>query len=420
MSQAKRFWLSLVLVFGALRLADVANAVSGLWVVPAHLSPEALGAVPPLSAFGAFLALPMGAIAVVFSRQLCAYATAGDGLRARGLLRDALAAATLLFLAALGAAALALPWLRDTLRVERSWDVFLAVAYGLLSALVPLFTAALQALRRFGAIAASNLLSAPSRLVFLLFCLPALGLSGYFLGQIVAFLVLIAVACWAMRSLLFGPGRCPVLAWRDDARPIARYAGKVALSTLVGFIPVLAVSFVIRARLPGTESGAFYLVSRFSEIAAYCGNTVALVLFPFAVAARTRGESSARLHDGAFLATLLGGAALAALFWFLLPLLFPLIPGYAAYVPHARLAAYLTLVTACNVAVATHFSHAQARDDFRYLAYFIPLSLLSAAALWLFASGSLLRVLHILFACALAQLLCVGAERLLTHERIAP
>ncbi len=421
MTQAKGFWLSLLLVFCAMRLADALNAYIGLWVIPARLAQGALGAVLPLMSFGAFLAVPVGVLATVFSRQLCAYAAAGDAERARGLLRDALGATALVFLAAMAVATPCLPWLCGLLRVECSAAGYLAVAYGLTAAFAPLFLAALQALRRFGALASANLLAAPVRLAAMLLLLPGLGLSGYFLGQLASILTTIGVVCWALRGLLRGGAgrRGGAKAWRADLRPMARYAAKVALAAAVGAVPGLVCAFVVRVRLPDVESGAYYLLTRFSEIATYCGSTVSLVLFPFAVAARARGEDSAALRDGALAATLGGGLALAALFWFLLPWLFPLIPGYAAYVPFARLAAYLTLITACNVAAAAHFSHAQARDDFRYLLYYIPLSLGAAAALWAFGGGTLLRVLHLLLACALAQLAAVGAELLLTRKRNA-
>ncbi len=417
MTQAKRFWLSLLLVFGAMRLADALNAYVGLWLIPARLGQGALGAVLPLMSFGGFLAVPVGVLATVFSRQLCAYAAAGDAVRARGLLRDALGWAAAAFLAAMAVATPCLPWLCGLLRVECSAAGGLAVAYGLVAAFVPLFLAALQALQRFGALASANLLAAPVRLTAMLLLLPGLGLAGYFLGQLASIAATLGVVCWALRGLLRGGGGAGAAAWRADLRPMARYAAKVALAAAVGAVPGLVCAFVIRVRLPEVESGAYYLLTRFSEIATYCGGTVSLVLFPFAVSARARGEESAPLRNGALAATLGGGLALAALFWFLLPWLFPLIPGYAAYVPFARLAAYLTLITACNVAAAAHFSHAQARDDFRYLLYYIPLSLGAAGALWAFGGGSLLRVLHLLLACALAQLACVGAELLFTRKR---
>ena len=178
MSQTRRFWLSLLLVFAAMRLADALNAVTGLWVVPRGISGQTLGALLPLTQFGAVLALPVSVLTTVFARHLCAYAAAGDGPRARGLLRDALLATVVALLLALGLAALLLPWLCAALRVPHSPAGYLAVAYGLVAAFLPMVTAAAQALERFGALAAGSLLAAPARLGAMLLLLPLLGLSG--------------------------------------------------------------------------------------------------------------------------------------------------------------------------------------------------------------------------------------------------
>ena len=394
MSQAKQFWFSLLLVFGAQRLADLLNAYTGLWVIPSKLPQETLGAVMPLMSFGAFLALPVTIFATVFTRQLCTYATLGDGPKARGLLRDAFSATVLTFLAALLIATVCLPWVCDALRIEAHLAGYCAVVCGLLAAITPIFTAALQALRRFKAIALSGLLAAPTRLLVMLIALPTLGLVGYFLGQMALLAVTIAVACLALRSLLFGKGGDN--AWREDARRMAWYAAKVTLASVIAFLPAFLSSLLIRTRLPDLDS---------------------LVLFPFAAGAQAKGESSSPLRNGSMLAILFGGLLLATGFWFALPWLFTHIPGYTDYVPYARLAAYLTFITTCNLAAATHYTHAQARDDFRYLRYFIPLSLATMVALWLFVDGTLLRVLHLLFVCALAQLVCVGADLILTKTR---
>ena len=162
---------------------------------------------------------------------------------------------------------------------------------------------------------------------------------------------------------------------------------------------------------------ADYLISRFAEIATYCGTTVATVLFPFAVSAKTRGEGSAALRNGALLAILGGGAALAVALWLGLPWLFAHLPGYAPYISAAPLAGYLALTTTLNVACAGHFAHQQARDDFRYLFYMVPCAAFACAALVSLSDATLLRALHVLFACALLQAVCVAVDLLLRRAR---
>ena len=397
------------MLFCAMRLADILNAVTGLWVIPRGLDEGALGAVLPLMSFGALLALPASVLSTVFARHLCAYAAAGDGERLRGLLRDALGAALALLLVALGVASALMPWLCATLRVPHTPAGYLAVGYGLLAAFVPLATAALQALGRFGTLSLAALAAAPARLAAMVLFLPLLGLSGYFLGQAVPLLVNVAAAAIALRPLLFGKA---TRAWHFDLRPMARYALRVGLGAAVGALQGMAATFAIRHRLADDASAAYYLLSRFAEIATYCGGTLGAVLFPYAVAAHVRGEPSRGLRDGVFGAILLGGALLALALWLGLPWLFAYLPGYAPYVPYAPWAGYLTLAVTLNAASASHFAHANARDDFRYLRYVVPLSLLFAAAFLFLPCRTLAGMLHLLFAAAFAQFLCVGAEQL--------
>ncbi len=395
------------MLFGAMRLADALNAVTGLWVIPRGLDPGALGAVLPLMSFGAMLALPASVLATVFARHLCAYAAAGDGERLRGLLRDALGASLALLLAAQGVASALMPWLCATLRVPHTPAGYLAVGYGLLAAFVPLATAALQALGRFGTLSLASLAAAPVRLGAMVALLPTLGLSGYFLGQAAPLLTHAAAAALALRPLLRGRAS---RAWRADLRPMARYALWVAVGAGAGALQGMAATFAIRHRLTDDASAAYYLISRFAEIATYCGGTLGAVLFPYAVAARVRGEPSRGLRDGVLGALLGGGALLALALWAGLPWLFARLPGYAPYAPHAAWAGYLTLAVTLNAVSAGHFAHANARDDFRYLRYAVPLSLGFAAAFLLLPCRTLPGMLHLLFLAAAAQALCVAAD----------
>ncbi len=420
MSQTRRFWVCLLLVFGAMRLADALNAVTGLWVVPSRLPAQTLGALLPLTQFGAVLALPVSVLTTVFARHLGAYAAAGDAARVRALLRGTLAATGLALAAALAVATTCLPWLCDALRVAHSPAGYLAVAYGLIAAFLPMVTAAAQALERFGALAAGSLLAAPMRLGVMFMALPLLGLTGYFIGQLTPVLVTAGVTLWALRRLLArGAGAAlPASAvWREAWRPMARYAGKVALGIVAASLQTFVATLVIRTRLADDASAGYYILSRFAEIATYCGSTVAMVLFPYAVAAQTRGEGSATLRDGALAAILGGGLLLAGALWVCLPWFFPFIPGYAPYVGIAPLAAYLTVTTTLNVACAGHFAHQQARNDFRYLRYMLPCAALACLALTLCPIRTLPAILHLLFACALLQALCVAVDLWRSHGR---
>ncbi len=395
------------MVFLVLRLADVLNAVTGLWVVPQGLGGATLGAILPLTHFGAFFALPITILSTVFIRQLCTYVTAGDNLRARGLLRDVFGLTLLVLLLALGVAMACLPWICQWLHVPYTPAGYLAIGYGLLTAFVPIGLSALQATKRFGAIALGSAIAAPARLGVMLLILPLWGMSGYFLGQMTPLIITLAVTLWVLRPYLVGRGSCPVGAWRDDTRPMMRYAAWVALGAIAGAIQGLVFSFIIRHALSASDSAGYYLISRFAEIATYCGSTLWMVLFPFAVEAKAKGETSGNLRSGVLFAILLGGGLLALTFAFVLPPLFRLLPGYGEMLPYVPHAVYLTLITTVGMACGSHTQHATARNDFRYFRYTLPTAVVTTALLLLFPWTHLLQVLHLLALSAGVQLFCV-------------
>ncbi|MGN0886321.1 MAG: hypothetical protein ACI4RT_04905 [Candidatus Spyradenecus sp.] len=401
------YWRSTLIVFLAMRLGDAVNAVTGLWAIPRALGAERLGAVLPLLQFGAVLTLPMTVLCTVFTRSLCAYIVAGEQTKARGLLRDTLLLALLCLVLGLGALASGIvPPLCRCLNIPVSpATATLALISALLAALVPMTTAALQATKRFGAMALGSLLAAPLRLAAMLLCLPLLGLSGYFLGQSLPLLLTAAIALLALRPLLRrAPGSAlPFGLWFADLRPLARYTLWVALGALVAALQGAAVTFAIRHRLTADASAAYYLLSRFAELATYCGTTLALVLFPYAVEARERHEPSAPLLRRTALLLFGGGVLLSAALFVALPPLFRLLPTYAPYAPFAPWGTYLALTTTLNALSTLHFSHAMARNDFRWLAIAAPAALVTAALFLLSPTLSLPGALHRLFAVALIQ-----------------
>lgn len=397
------FWRSTAGVFIALRIADLLNAITGLYIIPLNLPANAIGAVLPLMQAGAVLAMPVSVFTLVFTRHLCAYAVAGDSVRTRGLLRDALTATLLTLCGALLLAALLMPWICRLLRIECVAAGYLAVGYGLLAAFTPMAWSALQALKRFGAISTGALIGAPIRLVVMAFLLPIFGLSGYFIGQSLPPITMLIVAGIALFPLLKQSHNAPFMAWRNDLRPMLRYAGWITLGVLAAGLQGAIITFVIRHRLSDDASGAYYLISRFAEIATYSGTTLATVLFPFAIEARVRGLNSHLFHIGVTSFILLLGFSLAALLYGLLPFVFTYIPGLSAYLGYEGAAACLTLTTTLNAAATLHFTHAAAHDRFTYLTFLLPLTLLLSSILLIFPQPTLFQILHLLFFHALLQ-----------------
>ena len=98
------FWWYSLLVFLACRSGDVIQAFIGLWLVPAKVSPDELGAVLPLQQFASVVALPLCILLAPLSRFLSIYAARGEYGKVKRLLQTAFYMAGLiavvLFLAA--------------------------------------------------------------------------------------------------------------------------------------------------------------------------------------------------------------------------------------------------------------------------------------------------------------------------------
>lgn len=407
------FWRPALLLFLAQRAGDAVNAFTGLWAIPRAIPSEALGALLPLTQFGAMVALPVGVVATVFTRSLCTYLVSGEQLRARSLLRDMLLFTLGLFVVGLAVAFALTPTLCRVLAIAPSAAAYFAMGSALFAALVPMATAALQATRRFGALALTPLLAAPARLAAMMLLLPLLGLSGYFLGQTLPLVIAVGIALLALWPLLRrGPGAAavPMGLWLADGRALLRYGLWVALGAVAAGVQGTAVAFAVRRCLPAEASAAYYLLSRFAEIATYCGASFAFVLFPHAAAAQASGQSTRVLGRRLPLWMLGGGALLALGLRLVLPVLFGACALYAPYLPYVACVGELTLIAALNVATTMHVTHATARGNFRWLGYMLPTALGLAGVLAVVRPGSLEGLLHVLLGAAGVQFLCTRLD----------
>ena len=82
-------WRMTLLVFLALRAADLVNAFIGIWLVPRYIPADQLGAVLPLTQAASFLALPLSILLIPYTKLLNLHSERGEHGQARALLRDA-------------------------------------------------------------------------------------------------------------------------------------------------------------------------------------------------------------------------------------------------------------------------------------------------------------------------------------------
>ncbi|MBQ6328901.1 MAG: hypothetical protein IJI35_07805 [Kiritimatiellae bacterium] len=368
-----------VLLFLALRAGDLVNIAAGMWFVPKYVSPGDLGAVLPVTSFATFLALPLFAFAMTVMRESAALAAAGERGKVKSVLKGVFVAVGAVTVLALAATALLMPRFLSAMRVSECGVGFLVVAAALLGCVAPVYTDALQALRRFRALAFAEIGGALVRFAVLLSVMPLRALAGYFAGQAALPVCRIAVSAVALR--------------RDLSVPSVPFWNRAAVRRLAaGFVAVLAyqavpmgVSLVeqsvLRTALPAADSAGYYMASRLSDFLYYLTFPLLLVMFPYTATAAAKGESTRPYVVRCACATLVAAAALAAVYALFGGALLSLLPNGSDYAGHARhlpLLVLITALTSCQV-FATNAEVSAGRYGFLF--WFVPLHLAYVAAL---------------------------------------
>ena len=290
------------------------------------------------------------------------------------LLRSVFIAVAVFVFLAIVLCRFALPAFLTRIRIVEGSLGLIIVAYAFVNAIAPIFSNALQSLKKFRATTAINLLGAPIRFLTMLATMPLRALSGYFVGQTStpAFSILTSVV--ALRKELSVPAE-PY--WtRPAVRRFARLFLIFGVGAAAGGVATLVESTVIRQRLPEVESAAYYMVTRFSDIASFVTMTLLFTVFPFTAELAAKGKDTRPLMLKVA-AIIAGASGLLALFFgvFGTPLLrlLPYAEQYAAYgwaIPWAI--AVLTLS-----ALASLYGNVEvSANRFGFLWWSVPLHLL--------------------------------------------
>lgn len=343
------WWYSLM-IFVACRSGDVIQAFIGLWLVPKYVGPDELGAVLPLQQLSGLFAVPLAIIATVFAKYVNTYATRGEYGKVKCFIRDVLLASIIVFLVCIVVAYLVIPHFYERLNVSAGFLTVLILAAGFTGNIANLFTSALQGLKKFKTMTIQNLISAPIRLATLLVAMPIRALSGYILGQATPPATCSFLAAYSLHKDL----RSTPLdtSWRKDLSEIWRYLWPIAICTVLSTIFSTITTTIYRQRLPACESAAYYLLSRFAEIASYVGCSLNMILFPMASEAHEQNKNSASIALNAIKGILFSTLTLSAVFLFLADPLLSLSATWHEYIQYANLLSLLTLVTGLSTAAS--------------------------------------------------------------------
>ena len=373
------FWWYSLMLFCACRAADVLNAVVGLWLVPKYVGPSELGAVMPLTSFAGFLALPVGIFAMTFAKEMTTLATNGEYGKMKSLMRGVFIGAGIFLVLALVISRLVLPAFLERIRIAEGSLGFLVIASAFVSTVSPVYQNALQALKRFKTISLINIVGAPIRLVAMLVAMPFRALSGYFIGQAAPPVFTIGASVVALRKELAVPA-VPYWSRTVFRHFLALLLGMAAYQMASGFLSLVEQT-ALRQRLPEIESAAYYMTTRFSDIASFVCGTLTMVLFPFTASLAAEGKPTRPLVVKSSFAMLATGGILALIFALAGRPLLSILPNGDKYADYAWAIPWLIGILSMSAIQNFHTNTEASAGRFGFLKWWVPLHIVFAIGL---------------------------------------
>ena len=297
------FWWYSLLLFCACRFADVLNAFVGLWLVPKYVPPSELGAVMPLMQFANFLAIPIAAFANTFRNELTRLSIRKEFGKLKTLMRGVfIASAVFIFIATL-IAHFALPAFLERIRIAEGSLGLIIIATSFVSAVSPIYSNALQSLKKFKAQSLISIIGAPIRLITMLITMPFRALSGYFIGQASVPVFSMAASVIALKKELSVKAE-PY--WeKETVKKFSRLFVLFLAWGISGTFCTLIESTILRQRLSDLDSAGFYMATRFSEISGFLSTTLVFTIFPFAAEKSAKNQDPRPLIFKSILASLI-------------------------------------------------------------------------------------------------------------------
>ncbi|MBR4476687.1 MAG: hypothetical protein IKO87_04050, partial [Kiritimatiellae bacterium] len=274
------FWWYSLMLFVACRAADLLNAFVGLWLVPKYVDPSELGAVLPLTQFANFLAIPAAAFANAFRNEVSRLSVGKEFGKLKTLMRGVFIAMAIFLFLAIVVARFTMPLLLERIRIVEGSLGFVIIAASFVGAVSPIYTNALQALKKFREQSIINVISAPVRLIAMLVAMPFRAITGYFVGQAATPAFNIIATTFSLKKE-FSAKAEPY--WNKEI--VKRFTILFAIFltwALSSGISNLIESTILRQRLPDLDSAGYYMAQRFADIASFLFCSIAITIFPFA------------------------------------------------------------------------------------------------------------------------------------------
>ena len=375
------FWWYSLMLFCAMRAADCLNVFVGLWLVPKYVEPSELGAVMPLTSLANFFAIPIAVFASTFRNELTTLAINRKFGQMKTLMRGVFIATAIFLFLAIVICRFVLPAYLERIRVAEGSLAIVILISSFFATISPIYSNALQSLKKFKANSLISLIGAPVRLLTMLVTMPLRALTGYFVGQTAPSAFGIVGSVIALRKELSIPAE-PY--WtREIIHRFGRLFLIFGISAVAGGIYSLVETTVLRQRLPELDSAAYYMVTRFSDIAGFLASALVFTLFPFTAELAAKGRDTRPLIVKTSLAVFITNAALAALFWLFGERIISILPHGSDYSAYWRAIPWIITITSINLFSNFYSTGEISAFRFGFMKWMIPLTLLYPAALLL-------------------------------------
>ena len=368
------FWWYSLMLFLAARAADCLNVFVGLWLVPKYVEPSELGAVMPLTHFANFLAIPIAVFASTFRNELSTLAVNRKFGQMKTLMRSVFITTAIFLFLAIVICRIVLPAYLERIRLAEGSLGILILTAAFVSTVAPIYTNALQSLKKLGANSLISLLGAPLRLLTMLATMPLRAVSGYFVGQTATPAFSIVASVVALRKELSVPAE-PY--W---TRAVVKRLGRLfaifaACSFASGFV-LLVENMLIRQRLPDLDSAAYYMVTRFSDVAGFVSTAICFTLFPFTAELAARGKDLRPLVYKATLAIVTTNALLAAFLWIFGERLLLLLPHGHEYASYWWAMPWIVGITTLGLIPGAYTTAQASAFRFGWIKWMVPINVL--------------------------------------------
>lgn len=357
------------------------NAFVGLWLVPKYVDPSELGAVAPLTQFAGFLAIPVVAFANTFRNELSRLSIGREFGKLKTLLRGVFIATAIFLFVAIVVARFVLPAFLERIRIVEGSLGIVIIASSFIGAVAPIYTNALQALKKFKTQSVLNLIGAPIRLLVMLVAMPFRALTGYFVGQSSTPVFNIIASAFSLRKELSVQAE-PY--WtREVIQRFVKLFAIFAVSGGVGSVFLLVESTVIRQRLPDLDSAGYYMATRFSEIAGFLSATLAFTIFPFAAEKAAKGEDMRPILIKSMLANAMFCLTLVMPFIFFGRTILAILPNGNQYSMYWWAIPWLIGITYFTSIIGFYTTTEFSANRFNFLKWYLPFDLAYPALLLL-------------------------------------